>query len=737
MLTALASPVCALIPASESERDGFDETGSLRIDHWHDMPLPIAEERLRFVEGPAEEVNTLIEQIAALSGEFAPESITIGIGDVSGAEALARRLAVAGLPTASPFGRPLGRVGPGALLGLVRDYLHDNASVRRFAALIRHPDLEQWLTESEPNSDRQSWPAAAQTMAGAPLIHCLDFYRTECLVEHLPQTDEKTPTTALEAARLRVLTARDRIEALIAALRGGPRALSDWVGPISRVLEIVLGDARQSRRGLAGIAGLLQEMRQIRAPLAPPMTGTEALAFVCAEAEAIFLPTDPDGPTMAMRGWLDLALDDAPVLLLTGLHEGSIPAGAGDDSLMPDSLRRRWGLADDRRRRARDAWLLRVMLESRPQVQIVVTRRGADGSPQMPSRLLFACDGLTAARRALAYTRPTERVGPTPPLFTPGGARRLPPPRPESLQSEINSLKVTAFRDYLACPYRFFLRYLARLEETSDDADEMDPRAFGNLLHPCLETFARSSVADSTDPARIAAFLRDELERQCRRRFGAQMPAPVWFQVRQAGKRLDAFAHWQAQSARDGWQVQNDLAEREMEAALIVDERPFVIRGRLDRVDYHPATDRFRIIDYKTSDSGTAPEEKHRKTAEGGGRVWTDLQLPLYRTLLAAQGFSEEAIEVGYILLAADLNPANVSTGGRTSGGSGFVGVRWGEEEYRSAHECAAEVVRNIRAGVFWPPSEPPRFTDAFSGLCMDSCGDREDWFAGVEESGQ
>ena len=49
--------------------------------------------------------------------------------------------------------------------------------------------------------------------------------------------------------------------------------------------------------------------------------------------------------------------------------------------------------------------------------------------------------------------------------------------------------------------------------------------------------------------------------------------------------------------------------------------------------------DRFRIVDYKTGDAGKDPDaEAPGRGADGGGRPWTDLQLPLYRRLLEAQG---------------------------------------------------------------------------------------------------
>ena len=346
----------------------------------------------------------------------------------------------------------------------MRDYLRA-PTARNFAALIRHTDLQLWLEQKRqaPDDERS-------------LLEVLDEHRAAHLPERL--SDVPLPLALQEAC--------DHVSALLAALSGPACRLSQWVNPISDVLGAVydaslLKDAtpeeRQLRRGLSGLDSILRSIEALPDTLAPSVSGIEALTFVLTQAETLRLPSD-DGdlaPGLEMLGWLELALDDAPVLLLTGLHSGRIPADTGDDPLLPDSLRRLLGLADDSRRLARDGFLLRVMHESRDHVQVIVTRRGADGAPQMPSRLLFACDGLAAARRALHFSSGDANRLPTRPIFTPGAARRLTPPRPQPLSEEIKKLRVTAFRDYLACPYRFYLRHVLRLDERSDEAARWMP----------------------------------------------------------------------------------------------------------------------------------------------------------------------------------------------------------------------------------------------------------------------
>ena len=769
MLHALASSVVAVIPAPPEEQGKFDEAGSLQVNLWQDMLIPIPDTLLRFVDGPAEEAAGIVEDVAALDGRFASEEITIGIGDEAAAESLARRLAVLGLPSFSPFGRPLSRVRPATLLGVVRDYLH-TPTARTFAALARHPDLEAWLTarrdeaqeftggEPKYTAEEDADVAAEKAL---PLLTHLDTYRSKCLTTGLPTGPDDDPSVE-KIARDCIAAAAEHVQVLVTALQSSQeKPISEWAEPIMALLQEVYQDTqitddaegRQFERGLIGLQTILQGMKDLPPTLSPSVSGAEALAFVVSQAEAERLPSEPaSGRGLEMMGWLELALDDAPVLLLTGLQEGCVPASTGDDSLLPDSLRRELGLADDRRRAARDGFLLRQMIETRStedqHFHLIVPRRGADGDPRMPSRLLFACAPEEAARRVARFTDRAQDATAALPLFVGGTTRNLTPPLPVKPEPPLSEMTVSAFADYLACPYRFYLRHVLKLKEQDDSMDEMDPRRFGNLLHECLKNFAKQGPVESVDAGEIRRFLRGQLEAQSKRFFGAGPSRVVQMQVRQAGRRLDAFADWQAQSASEGWTVQSDLSEKELTAFIDVDGQDFMIRGRLDRVDYHAASNQYRIIDYKTGDAVKGPEEKHRKRDPKIDEwKWKELQLPLYRILLFQNNVTLDQMppgEIGYVLLSSDLSPITYPERGKRSGGSGFVPLSWEQADHDSAIGAVKGVIRNVRASHFWPPADPPPFppsrtdpgqADVYSGLCLDTSTDRRDWLGIKKEN--
>jgi len=403
-----------------------------------------------------------------------------------------------------------------------------------------------------------------------------------------------------------------------------------------------------------------------------------------------------------------LVMDDAPGLVVTGMNEGRVPSSLNADLFLPNQLRRALGIEDNERRYARDAYALSALAASQPDLALVLGRRTVEGDPLLPSRLLFACDDETLLRRARRFFASHEANALQPML--PGQPRPgreqsgFEPPRPEPLEQPVPWMRVTEFRDYLACPYRYYLRHRLGLKPLDDTAEELDAAAFGSLAHEVLRRFGADPIARSTDTDEIRDFLDKALARIVEEQYGRMPLAAIRIQVAQLRHRLSAFATWQAEWAQQGWRIERvEAAPEEGRAALIVDGKPMVLHGRIDRIDRNENDGRRIVFDYKTSDSAVSPEKKHQK-----GDKWTDLQLPLYRHLLRGMGIEGPA-ELGYINLPKDTSQVGKKL------------AEWTEEDLLSADREAEWVVRQIRDEVFWPKQEPPpAFSEPFAAICMD-----------------
>ena len=257
---------------------------------------------------------------------------------------------------------------------------------------------------------------------------------------------------------------------------------------------------------------------------------------------------------------------------------------------------------------------------------------------------------------------------------------------------------MTAFKAVLADPYRFALERLLKLGRLDDTAREMDALLFGNLGHDVLHQFGQSSVVHDPDIRKLRGALDDLLDTRVRECFGARAAPAVGVQREQLRARLRAFAAWHSGWLEKGWRVAALEVSPGEGVPFEVDGTAILLRGRIDRIDHHAASGRWALLDYKTSEKADPPEKVHRRGPKGA-RTWQDLQLPLYRHLLAGiEGpdgsplvpvEERQAVDLGYVLLPRNLEDVGASM------------ANWTEEDLAVADETACQVVRLLREGVF------------------------------------
>ena len=716
ILQAAADDVRALIHAPANEAAAFDAFGCLRVSAWADRTLDIDEAIVQVVDRPRDQAMAVAAALALppadpsasanaamAAGAWRAEAITIGVADDALQPIVERAIQLAGAPVRTATGREVAKSAPALLMQAAADYLE----TRRFeslAAIMRHPDFEPRVR------------AAFTSPVERSLLTLLDQYLARRLQirvsDHwLGDSDE-------------VQLLHDFGSAIVLILPPDPqqrRTLSAWAGEIATWLSRMYADIELDRRrpseaaalgAFDVIANILRNAIQFGddESVCPPMTLPQALRFVIAEIGMQAVAPEGGPPTIEILGWLELQLDDAPMLIITGVNEGAAPQSVNADAFLPDRLRRMLGLNDNANRYARDLYMLTAMQASRPTLKLITGRRSAAGDPLTPSRLLLACDPETLARRITSFYRDDPLPPTLRPLLKVGGESQflMPPPLPPD--EPITSLYVTAFRDYLACPYRFYLRWVRNLRALDDRVYELDGAAFGNLAHDALSDFAIGASADSTSAQEIEAALLGALDRRVRRTYGEDPTLVIRIQQEQLAYRLRAFAQWQADQRRDGWTILAERTEGRMRAQLDVDGQPFEIIGRVDRIDRHEQTGRYRIMDYKTSDTKRDPDKQHREVIDEESH-WTDLQLPLYRRLAAGVTVGDHLsnhVELGYVAL-----PKKV-------GETGFYPADWSADELASAFATAEQVIRQIRRGIFWPPSDPPAYADDYTRLCQD-----------------
>lgn len=680
-LTQAAASVDSLIAAPKALADRFDELGCILPDAWREVPIDIPENNLIFADGPrAQAAHTL----ASLAGvPINPTDIAIGIPDPEVAPFIQRLAARTGqLSVRDAGGRPITDSPPVRLLRAVADYLED-PRFPRLASLIRHPDIEHLLLRrlSAGGGPRTEWWLSA-----------FDDYAAESVLG--PDSDAWPAGSERVAAT--IAQVRAELDGILTPLRARAN-LRAWAATLGAFLQSVYHGIDRSSASPSGSL-LIESSRRIATVLAELATlsdraaGTQvaaarAIRLVLGALGQTPLPPRSDPGAIEMLGWLELPLDPASTVIVTGMNDEHISGASGTDPLLPDSLRRTLGLPSADRRLARDAYILTGLLASRRRCILIAGRRSSDDDPLKPSRLLLAAPAPTMLARLSRFfdDRTPEPIPRIVVRVAAGSASRFPrsPRIPAPLPDR---LRVTAFRDYLASPYVFYLRHVLNLEHKDEAGDELDALSYGGLMHRVLEQFGRSDARTQTDPARIQAFLDDTLADAADIRFGRRRPGAVDLQLALLRIRFEDFARRQAAWRSEGWLIERiEWPPDRRTVPFEVDGAAIQLSGRIDRIDRHD-DGRIAILDYKSGNRVERPDKTHRNR-----NGWKDLQLPLYRHLAAELGLPEDPsrIVLGYFALPRDPDS------------TGVLSAPWQAADLESADNQARDIIRRVRAGDF------------------------------------
>lgn len=698
MVEEASGAIGALVHAPVSEAVGFDSIGLVDSAKWRDRKLEVPEEMIRVAGRPDEQAALLIEELARM-GPATSSDVVIGTTDAALEPYVREWIESVGLPLHFAGGTSIARSRPFRLLRATADYL-DTREWEDLAALLRHPDVEIWCDRNVPDH------------------RCTAEVLDKLFAEHLPAHFRESQGRARAVSSLESLLG-SVVDRLLLSLSGGDRRhLREWMAAILEYLADVYSavapnPARRSGRRVVQSLNKIRDAAvgcaRLPAGVGGECTAAGAIRILLAEIESESMPDEPETAPIEMLGWLELAVDDAPHAFIVGVNEGALPESVNADTFLPDSLREQLGISCNATRYARDAVHLMSLIESRVTVRLITGRMNESGDPLRPSRLLLATSEEALARRVLRFAgEGAEPPAHAAPILTIAGSISgfgLPPESKLRFDPP-TLLRVTDFGAFLRDPYIFALERLKGLQSIDDRQREMDGLAFGNLGHVVLERFGASTDRDTTDPAAIRRRVDDFLEEEVGRRYGRNAVPAVHLQIELLRSRLHGFAEWQAARAREGWkivQVEGAVPESGVEGsqparrragpveiAFDVDGIPVRLRGRIDRVDHHPESGRWALLDYKTGETVDEPEKTHRKKDE-----WIDLQLPLYRHLAAALTDAnggrlipdDAPLELGYIRLPRD--PAEV----------GLALARWSDDQLDAADEAARAVVRELRKG--------------------------------------
>ncbi len=709
MLRSLDSDLISLVAAPPSDAFRFDEFGCVDTEGWLQHHLPVEDDHLVCAGDITDQATAVAEVLADFADHFSPDQVTVGVTDESHVGPVEIELRGCGVSTYRHLGWTIAQTSVGRLLDLTATYLQ-RRTWQSLAALVRHADVCRLVSRQLCDGESATWLTQ--------LDHLLsDYYPVS--VRH-PLSPK-----ALEACPL----ARDVgewVEQWLAVFSGPDQSIAKWSVVIGQWLdelyesdaeeadEIAPGEALNDvtagqQRGrtlmaMEAVQRVVQRFASLNDTLDVNVGGNAAIEMLTGRLTDVRVTDSAQAGDVEILGWLDLALDDAPAMAVIGLNHPFVPGSVTSDPFLPGTLRSRLRMADNDRRYARDVYAMQLMLSTRSAIRFVVGRRAADQSPTPPSRLLAATPTPDAARRVRKLLGGKRNPIVVQHRWDEGPQRGL-LPIPKLVHADggavVETMSVTAFRDYLACPYRFYLRHVLKLKPLDDATSELAANQFGDLVHGSLERFGESSDRHETDRGKIEAMLFAHLHDYASDHYGNSVSTAVTLQIAQAERRLRAVARQQADRIAAGWKIHaSEASVNETDGAGVdVDGKRMGLRGRFDRIDHHAQSGQWAILDYKTH--GHRPEKKHLKKTEEG-QEWIDLQLPLYRMMIPFLGIDAEPAEVqlGYFNISEKDEETRINI------------AEFSEPQMRQAEELIHDCVRRIRAGDFEPTTDRIQFDD-------------------------
>lgn len=661
-----------LVGAPEEEAGGFDAMGRPLPEAWVERELPWPESgRVMLAADSRQQAEMAVAQVAQQQTESA--ELALGSADDETAEELVRAFGRKGWVLHNPAGTGV-------------------SSARAWLAAWRG-----WLAKPGVGEavDLLGHPGTVGIAGGmrAQRVSVLSKARDRWLVR-----DRE------DVVRAASLSERDR-----ESLEQAAEVLGKMENSRNIFLRRPFGPAMTDLLAWVDREGEWQEVRDWLLEMEGAMSRTKRDSVFWLDLLMSDLPDPmkepPEGRVADVQGWLELLHEPGSHLVVCGMNEGRVPSSPGSDAWLSDGVRQTLGLTTDARRTARDAYVFRAISSARSKgrVDFLLAKSSADGDALLPSRLLLAAPAKELPPRVKTLFAEVEP--PDAGMSWTADWEWEPPvvePKPR--------LSVTAFSDYLACPFRFYLKHVVHMYAGEPERVEWNARDFGNVAHKVLENWANDEEArEYSRSESIEEWLLNDLDRVVAERFGTEVPLAIRIQMEGLRQRFSWFALKQACERASGWRVvaAEEKFERELDGVILV--------GSVDRIDVHE-DGRKRVVDYKTFNELKEVEKSHRLTVTASTRLpahlegveevlgsnakgkptrWTNLQVPLYSWAL------DEVSEAGYFVLGASESHVGLSLW------NGFS-----PDDGESAVACARWIIGQVKAEVFAPPAEKVTYDD-------------------------
>lgn len=212
---------------------------------------------------------------------------------------------------------------------------------------------------------------------------------------------------------------------------------------------------------------------------------------------------------LQLMGLMETRMLDFKNLIVLSANEGILPKNSVTSSFIPYNLRVGFKLPTPEHQDALFAYYFYRLLQRAENIKILYTS-GAKGinSGEM-SRFLYqikyesgvAIRETNFQNRIAVQDNPAIEIAKNPEILNQLDTWTV---------SEQTALSPSALNIFLECPLRFYFKYIARIQEKEEIAEELDHRLLGNIFHECSETLYATIPEGKITAEGIDRLLRDE-----------------------------------------------------------------------------------------------------------------------------------------------------------------------------------------------------------------------------------
>lgn len=330
-------------------------------------------------------------------------------------------------------------------------------------------------------------------------------------------------------------------------------------------------------------------------------------------------------PRLHIWGLLEARLQQADLMILGGLNEGTWPPEAYADPWMSRSMRKKFGLPLLERRIGLSAHDF-TQAFCAPKIALTRSQR-VGGMPMVPARWLLRLTQFLKGMNIGSALRPKHPWNQWLALLdTPKEILPCSPPAPKPpVSARPRQLSVTQVETWMRDPYSIYARHILKLKPLRGLDLAPDAAEFGTLIHRILDRFTDDFPVNSnkTLPENAEQFLIE----LGRKQFEVVLNYPgiwaFWW------PRFLRIAHWfvnREREARAG--IVEIKSEVKGYLELTGPAGPFTLSAVADRID-RLLDGQLCIVDYKT---GALPSKKEIRAGFAP-------QLPLEAAIAGSDGF--------------------------------------------------------------------------------------------------